>query len=685
MRLHGTAMPAGRDQARCADGLARATRALLHHDWVPQDRDRGAPLRLVPFAARPGEPGRLAPEVVSAMNQRLTRPPLARARAAWPGKDRPARWLTVSMLALAVLAAAAAVVSFSAQYRMVLAAKGVTAVAALEAGIPDVAALIFATLGHRAGTARQARHPRPGAERRRRRHLGDDERPGGRARLAGPGDLGDAAGRLRPGVRHRHRRGPGLDDRPAAGHAASRWPTTMRRRWRSSAGCCCGCSASRSPQRPRSPGSAAGSSTSARSLPAAAPCPAAAPPSERQRPARAVAVPPAASRQPSAAPGARTKTARFLALVADRHGPLAAFPLGKVAPGQRRASARGRPASRRGPGRAAPPRPVAAQDGSARDDVLHLAHVGPAGPGRRCGGASARTAGCPGSASVTCGSGCTCGCIPAEGSATAFELWLRWGRLAAFRRSAPVPPVAHRLAAAGPPGRALTGDRPGAVRAPAAGPGRGARARSMAPPRTGKTGLLARIILRYPGPVVSTTTKHDVFELTSGIRVPRAARSTCSTRSRIGGVPSTFRWNPVGRAARIRRPRSAAPTGSRNAVSMTGTEDASFWSAQGVQLPARPAPRRSAGRRRHAAGTRWALGDAEPAEGILAQAGAGQWARNSPSCGSEAQKTAQTVRMVISRALAFMADPALAAVCPARRRRRLRHRGLPAPRAGPCT
>ena len=51
------------------------------------------------------------------------------------------------MASLAVLAGASAVVSFSAQYRMVHAAKGTPAVAALEAGIPDVAALIFATLG----------------------------------------------------------------------------------------------------------------------------------------------------------------------------------------------------------------------------------------------------------------------------------------------------------------------------------------------------------------------------------------------------------------------------------------------------------------------------------------------------------------------------------------------------------
>lgn len=72
----------------------------------------------------------------------------ARTSSPRPGvKDRPARWLTLSMVALAVLATASAVVSYAAQYRMVLAAKGAPEVAALEAGIPDVAALVFATLG----------------------------------------------------------------------------------------------------------------------------------------------------------------------------------------------------------------------------------------------------------------------------------------------------------------------------------------------------------------------------------------------------------------------------------------------------------------------------------------------------------------------------------------------------------
>jgi hypothetical protein len=61
--------------------------------------------------------------------------------------DLPARWLVVSMVALGVLALAAAAVSYAAQYRMVYSAKRLALAAALEAGIPDIAALIFASLG----------------------------------------------------------------------------------------------------------------------------------------------------------------------------------------------------------------------------------------------------------------------------------------------------------------------------------------------------------------------------------------------------------------------------------------------------------------------------------------------------------------------------------------------------------
>ena len=62
-------------------------------------------------------------------------------------RDRAQAWLRSAMAALAVLAAAAAAVSWDAQYVLVRAVKHNPAVAALEAGIPDVGALVFASLG----------------------------------------------------------------------------------------------------------------------------------------------------------------------------------------------------------------------------------------------------------------------------------------------------------------------------------------------------------------------------------------------------------------------------------------------------------------------------------------------------------------------------------------------------------
>ena len=64
-----------------------------------------------------------------------------------PGKDLSGLWLRNAAAGLCVLAAAAATVSFTAQYRMVDATRHLPAIAALEAAIPDAAALVFACLG----------------------------------------------------------------------------------------------------------------------------------------------------------------------------------------------------------------------------------------------------------------------------------------------------------------------------------------------------------------------------------------------------------------------------------------------------------------------------------------------------------------------------------------------------------
>ena len=148
-----------------------------------------------------------------------------------PPGDRSGLWLRNAAAGLCVLAAAAAVVSFTAQYRMVDATRHLPVVAALEAAIPDAAALVFACLGIALALhgrrAIRARALNLASVARQRVH----ERDRGRAGLAEPGHLGHAAGRLRPGQRHPHRR--------SSAPATSSWPPPRppRRppRWPSSA------------------------------------------------------------------------------------------------------------------------------------------------------------------------------------------------------------------------------------------------------------------------------------------------------------------------------------------------------------------------------------------------------------------------------------------------------------------
>jgi hypothetical protein len=63
------------------------------------------------------------------------------------GRDHSGIWLRNAAAGLCLLAASAAVVSFTAQYRLIDATRRLAVVAALEAAIPDAAALVFACLG----------------------------------------------------------------------------------------------------------------------------------------------------------------------------------------------------------------------------------------------------------------------------------------------------------------------------------------------------------------------------------------------------------------------------------------------------------------------------------------------------------------------------------------------------------
>jgi hypothetical protein len=144
---------------------------------------------------------------------------------------------------------------------------------------------------------------------------------------------------------------------------------------------------------------------------------------------------------------------------------------------------------------------------------------------------------------------------PGKGFAHVFSLWLRWGRLAALRRSGRIRrsvPLWHRICDARQHsvflGRAHYRHR---LQVPLE-----EHLLIMAPPRTYKTAFLADVILRFPGPVIATTTKADIYGLTSAVRAQLGPVHVFNPQH-IGGVPSTFRWSPV---AGCQDPATAKPT-----------------------------------------------------------------------------------------------------------------------------
>lgn len=250
------------------------------------------------------------------------------------------------------------------------------------------------------------------------------------------------------------------------------------------------------------------------------------------------------------------------------------------------------------------------------------------------------------------------GLRPGPGHATAFELWFRWGRGAAFRRSRRARRSLPRL-------RRYTRTFEHSVLV-----GWGyfwhrllvpfeEHILLMAPPRSYKTALLSKAIMHWPGPVIATSTKPDLFALTSGLR-SRVGPAHVFNPQGIGGIPSTFQWSPLdgadAAAVAIRRADQFAAS-----VSQKGVEDSSFWSAKASDfLRALFAAAALGGydlRRVH----HWIMADdVLEAQQILAARGYAEWAGSLTELGSDAKKTAATVRMTMSRALAFLADPELA-------------------------
>ena len=299
-------------------------------------------------------------------------PAAFRSRHARLGTGRGGVWLPTAATGLFALSAAAATVSYGAQYRLVDAARHLGLAAAVEAAIPDAAALVFACLsvalavhGPRAIRARLLNLASAGASVFMNviaaapgwRNLAVWAMPPAAYALAS--DTLIAVVRTSAVARRQDERGPGAITSEATFLAAltglALWVLRLSLAPRSTA---TGFRNWVIEECPVAPGRRA-----ARATPAALPVPAAAPlPTGAARPPgpgrpgddqptgtedadrdtytlrAAAAGPPAGTaaasrsrRTPAGARDGRTKTARFLALVAEEHGPLAAIPLGSVA------------------------------------------------------------------------------------------------------------------------------------------------------------------------------------------------------------------------------------------------------------------------------------------------------------------------------------------------------------------
>ena len=251
---------------------------------------------------------------------------------------------------------------------------------------------------------------------------------------------------------------------------------------------------------------------------------------------------------------------------------------------------------------------------------------------------------------------------PGPGYANILELAVRWSRLRAVRiggRARPSLPWWARLILP------VTGY---AVRLGRAHFGRRVIASMedqtlvLAAPRTGKSGWLADRIIDHPGAVVTTTTRTDLFENTAPLRGRHGAVHVFNPEG-IGGLPSTFRWNPL-QGCEQPGHRVAAGRVVHRGDRVQGPARHGVLDRQGLVGAGEPAARGGAGRPHHA--RRLPVGARHRRRRSRADPLRPPRARPSGWLGPIQEirrpgRTADSIRMTVTRALAWLADPAVAA------------------------
>jgi hypothetical protein len=249
---------------------------------------------------------------------------------------------------------------------------------------------------------------------------------------------------------------------------------------------------------------------------------------------------------------------------------------------------------------------------------------------------------------------------PGRGHATVIELWLRWSRLASYRESKRTRPDLTR--------RQRWNDADShSVQIGRAQLCHGVRAdvqqsgSVVGPPRSKKTALLSRVAMTAPGALIVTSSKPDIFNLTSGLRSEQGPIWVFNPMG-IGGIPSNVQWSPLIGCETPSVAMRIADSFAR-AVSTQGADDSAFWqgkASDGLRAFFRAAAIEKLDMRQVSI---WVGGiDVHNALNTLVDAGSEDWAAQvANDLMGEAEKTSSTVKMVMSRALGFLNDPVLAA------------------------
>ena len=195
----------------------------------------------------------------------------------------------------------------------------------------------------------------------------------------------------------------------------------------------------------------------------------------------------------------------------------------------------------------------------------------------------------------------------------------------------------------------------------------------VAPPQTGKSALLGHHIVDHPGAVVSTSTKPDLYGHTAALRArrSRSRRVELFNPEGLSGLASTFRWSPVHGCHRpgIAAERAAALVG---ATSAAGGEDGTFWLDSAAKVLRCFLMAAALGARPMAEVAVWVTNPTERAADALdlledtAHAGwvPPGWAGELRQVlYTDARRTRESIFLTLAQSVAFMADPAVAAIC----------------------